>query len=121
MIGTLDTGSRECLYRRRLTRAEGRHQRKLPNLLAVRRSHQLPDGHLAHAQPLRDRAVAQSLALESFDQTQPLPGNTSAAATPTLGSTQPHHPGLRIALLLSTNGALGFSECLRHFRLLCET
>src|SRR6202043_3736241 len=82
---------------------------------------QLPDGHLAHAKPLCDRAVAQSLALESLDETQPLPGNTSAASTPTLGPTQPHHPGLRVALLVAANGALGLSECPRHFRLLCET
>src|SRR5260370_21669346 len=125
MIGTLlgDGSSGECLTRQRLRRrTAGRcYQRKLPNLLTLRRSHQLPDGHLAYAQPLRDRTVAQSLALESLDDSQPLPRNTSAAATPTLSSTQPHHPGQRVAFLVSANRALRFSAFLRHFCLLCNT
>src|SRR6266851_7816693 len=124
MIGTLlnDGSGRECWYRLLRRGTAGRcSQRKLPSLLALRRSHQLPDRHLAYAQPLRDRTVAQSLALESLDDLQPLPRKTSAAATPTLRSTQPHHPGLQVAFLVSANGALGFPECLRHFGLLCKT
>src|SRR5580658_1952168 len=101
MIGSSSAGG----YRRRLRRgAAGRcYQRELTNLLALRRSHQLPDGHLADAQPLRDRAVAQSLVLESLDDSQPLPRNTSTTTTPTLHSTQPHHPGVRVAFLVPTN------------------
>jgi hypothetical protein len=71
---------------------------------------------------LRNRPVAQPLALESLDVPQPLPGHTPSAATPTLCPSQPaHHPALRIALLVPTHRALRFSERTRNFRLLRKT
>lgn len=124
MIGTAIDGdsSKGGLYRGGLRHRSGSRcvQRKLPHRIALRGPHQLPDRHLAYPQPLRNRAIAQSLALQSPDETQPLPGNTSPAATPPFRSNQSRHPSLLVTLLVSPNGALGYSERTRHLRLLCK-
>src|SRR6266853_6820659 len=110
MIGTfLDDCSRGCLHRWRLARRRVRYrgQGKLLDLVILRGPRQLPDGLLVDTQSLRNRSVAQPLALERLDATQPLPGDTPSTTTPTLRASQPHHPALRIALLLAAHRAAG--------------
>ncbi len=82
-----------------------RDQRQLLQPLAPRGPYQLADCHLAHAQPLRHRSVAQTLSLESFDQTQPLTGNPPPSVPPPLRASQPHHRGLGVSLLLPAHRA----------------
>src|ERR1017187_937553 len=86
----------------RLTRrcAGGRDQSKLLDLSALRRPQQLPDGLLVDTQPMRDRPVAQPLALEYLEATLPLPGNAPSTATRTLSLSQRCHPPLRATLLV---------------------
>ena len=86
-------------------RTSPRDQRQSLQPLAPRGPYQLADCHLAHAQPLRHRSVAQTLSLESFDQTQPLAGNPPPSVPPPLRASQPHHPGLGVSLLLPAHRA----------------
>src|SRR6202158_293179 len=86
--------------------ARDRAERELLDLDALRGPNQLPDGHLAHAQALRDRPFAQPLTLQPLDATQPLAADTPSAASPTRWSAQPGHPALRIPLLIAVPRAL---------------
>ena len=85
----------------------------------LRRSHQLADGLLGDTEPLRDCPVTEPLSLQCLHLPQPLARNTPPAPTPARLSSQPNHPVLRVAILVSAHRALGDAERPRDFRLLC--
>jgi hypothetical protein len=101
--------------------AADRAQVELLGLHTVRVPHQFPDGPLGHAQALRDRPVAQSLALQRLDAAQPLAADTPATASPTGCPPQRRHPALCVALLVAAYCALGSGERVRDFGLLRES
>src|SRR6202158_2876246 len=101
--------------------ARDRAERELLDLDALRGPNQLPDRHLAHAQALRDRPIAQPLTLQPLDATQPLAADTPLAASPTRWSAQRGHPALRIALLIAAQRALRSPKCTRALCLLGES
>ncbi len=121
--GLLDDCSRGCLHRLRPTRRGVRYrgQNKLLGRLTLRGPDEFPDGLLVDTQALRNRSVAQPLALEFFDAPQPLPTHTPSTTTPTHFSSQPHHAVLRITLLVPAYRALRLPERPRYFGLLRET
>src|ERR1035441_6487658 len=121
--GLLDRLCGPCSRPRRLARrcAGGRDQSKLLDLGVLRRTHQLTDGLLVDTEPLRNRSVAQPMALECLNAAQPLSSDTPSATTPTRFSSQPHHPCLRVAHLVPAHRALRFSERARNLRPVLST
>src|SRR5262249_10158437 len=95
-------------------------KRKLRTLGSRRWSYQLADGVLADSHPVRNRAVAHSLALQHLDSAQTLRRDTPSAATPPSFSSERRHAAVRITLLIASNTAYRSTKSSRHVRLLSE-
>ena len=117
--------SDRVLFRRHATcrRSRCRRGRQCgePKLLApgwLRSADLLANGFLADAQPVRDRSVAQPLALQHLDAAQTFARDTPSTATPTLRAIKRCHPALRIASLVTPHSAHRPAKRPRHVRLL---
>src|ERR1035441_2152930 len=82
--GLLDRLCGPCSRPRRLAPpcAGRRDQSKLLDLGVLRRTHQLTDGLLVDTEPLRNRSVAQPMALECLNAAQPLSRDNPSATRP---------------------------------------